>query len=57
METFVLVSTEEYTPPNMKLVMVFNKNKHFIGEDKYNRKLKRWVIFRDSAKYWLKQIA
>jgi hypothetical protein len=59
-EEFVKVIGNEDPPPSgsskniSKTVLVFNKDKKFIGMDSYNHKLKRWMIFRENAVYWLK---
>ena len=60
---YILVHIDELKPP-MSIdftisdpLLVFDKDRRFIGTDRYNIKLERWLISRETAKYWLKKIS
>jgi hypothetical protein len=60
-DKFELVHIDDEKPPVGRRnhlsdeVLVFNAKKAFLCEDTYNLNLNRWLICRDTAKYWLKQ--
>ena len=62
-DIFVLVHIDEELPPEKENglsdsnILTFNSRKVFLGQDTYNHKLKRWLISRDTAKYWLKKVS
>ncbi len=60
---FELTHIDEKKPPQgdtkitlSKHVVVYDKNKSFIGTDVYNLKLNRWLMNRETAKYWLEEV-